>query len=131
MDAMIGERLELTASVGSVLRAIEEAKPPPLPIPDPLWRTLRVPARRALWLGGVGLLPEHLRRRLEIPWTEADARAFRRLGRAARACTPLMPPALRTIGPAQLRVRRRAIRRGPLGPAGDRVSPRTGSNARA
>lgn len=116
LDATIDEQLIATASVASVLRAIEEAKPPPLPIPSVLWRAIRVPARRALWLGGVGLVPPRLRERLGIVWTAADEQQFRRLGRAARACTPLMPPGLRTIGPGQLRLRRRAVARGPLGP---------------
>jgi uncharacterized protein (DUF2236 family) len=114
LNSMIDGQLTATASVSAVLRAIEEAKPPPLPIPSPIWRAVRVPARRALWLGGVGLVPERLRERLGIAWTAADERQFQRLGRAARSCTPLMPPALRTIGPTQLRLRRRVIARGPL-----------------
>jgi uncharacterized protein (DUF2236 family) len=123
-EAMIDQELCATASVASVLRAIEAAKPPPLPIPPVLWRGMRVPARRALWLGGVGLVPERLRERLEIPWTAADARQFRRLGRLARACTPLLPAGMRTLGPTQLRLRRSAVARGPLG-----TTPRTGSSA--
>lgn len=125
-ESMIDEQLTPTASVTSVLRAIQEAKPPPLPVPSPVWRAVRVPARRALWLGGVGLVPERLRERLGIEWTAADERQFRLLGRAARSCTPLMPPGLRTIGPTQLRLRRRAVARGPLGPTRRTESSATG-----
>lgn len=115
-DAMIDEQLGPTESVSTVLRAVRDPKRPPLPIPGSLWRGIRVPARRALWLGSVGLLPDRLRERLGIPWSAADAHQFRLLGAATRACTPLMPRALRTIGPAQLRMRREAMERGPLGP---------------
>jgi uncharacterized protein (DUF2236 family) len=115
-DAMIDEQLGPTQSVTTVLRAVRDPKAPPLPIPRSVWRGIRVPARRALWLGSVGLLPDRLRDRLGIPWSSSDARQFRRLGAATRACTPLMPPALRTVGPAQLRMRRRAMQHGPLGP---------------
>ena len=103
-----------TASVRRVLNAVESA-PPPLTIPGPLWAVLRMPARRALWLGGVGQLGPALRDRLEIEWSAADRREFALLGSAARAITPLMPGPLRVTGPAQLRLRQRAIARGPLG----------------
>ena len=59
---------------------------------------------------------ERLRPRLGISWSGRDERRCRAMGRAARATTPLLPPPLRVLGPAQLRVRRRAIARGPLGP---------------
>jgi uncharacterized protein (DUF2236 family) len=114
LETTIDRQLTLTESVGSVVRAVRASKPPPVPLPGVIWRAARVPARRALWLGGVGLLPAGLRSRLQIPWTDRDERHFQRLGRVTRACTPIMPPALRVIGPAQLRLRRRAVDRGPL-----------------
>ncbi len=103
-----------TQSVHRVLRAVELAPPPLAPIPGPLWALLRMPARRALWLGGVGQLGPELRRRLEIKWSSGDQRELALLGRLARSMTPLMPPPLRAIGPAQLRLRQRAIADGPL-----------------
>jgi uncharacterized protein (DUF2236 family) len=132
LQTTIDQELGPTESVASVVRAVQAAPPPPLPVPGVIWRAARVPARRALWLGGVGLLPAGLRRRLQLPWSDRDERHFQRLGRVTRACTPIMPPGLRVIGPGQLRLRRRAVDRGPLGAAGEEpVSSRTGSSSRA
>jgi uncharacterized protein (DUF2236 family) len=108
--------LVINESVTRVLHSVQMAGPPPLPLPDPLWRVARVPARRALWIGGIGLMAPHLRHRLGIPWGANDERAFRALGRLTRAMTPVMPKRLQILGPDQLRMRRRAIARGPLGP---------------
>ncbi|HET9720002.1 MAG TPA: oxygenase MpaB family protein [Solirubrobacteraceae bacterium] len=141
LQSTIDRQLEPTESVASVLRAVQEAKPPPLPIPEIIWRGVRIPARRALWLGGVGLLPADLRGRLGIGWARGDERQFQLLGRLARACTPVMPPGLRVSGPTQLRVRRRAMARGPLGggapgplgggaPGPEVLRSRTGPSAR-
>jgi uncharacterized protein (DUF2236 family) len=88
-----------------------------MPIPDLLWRAVRLPARRALWLGGVGLLDKPLRERLGIPWSRNDEAQLRALGAISRGLTPVMPERLQVMGPAQLRVRWRAIARGPLGKA--------------
>lgn len=130
LETTIDQELASTESVASVVRAVQAAKPPPLPLPSVIWRAARVPARRALWLGGVGLLPAGLRQRLQIPWSDRDERHFQRLGRVTRACTPIMPPGLRVIGPAQLRLRRRAVERGPLGEGhGGPLSSRTARSA--
>jgi uncharacterized protein (DUF2236 family) len=114
-DATIETELEHTETVDRVLRAIRHAAPPPIPIPDPLWRAIRMPARRGMYLGGVGLLSPLLRERFELTWSRGDEAQFRALGAATRSLTPVMPKALRIMGPAQLRWRRRAIARGPLG----------------
>lgn len=116
-ESMLDTELIHTAQVDEVLNTVQHARRPPLPIPDALWRGVRIPARRALWLGGVGPMPPGLRRRLEIDWTARDERDFSRLGALSRGLTPLMPRSLQTIGPAQLRMRRRGIAHGPLGPA--------------
>ena len=115
-DHVCAEELGPDASVTRVLRSVRMTGPPPLPLPDPLWRALRIPARRALWLGGIGLMAPALRERLGIAWSSSDERAFQRLGRITRASGAVMPPSLRVLGPTQLRLRRRAIARGPLGP---------------
>jgi len=107
-------------TVDRVLRAVQLSGPPVVPIPDLLWRALRIPARRATWIGGVGLIAPELRRRLNVPWTERDERAFQNLGRLTRAMSPAMPQRLRILGPTQLRLRRRAIARGPLGAAAEK-----------
>jgi uncharacterized protein (DUF2236 family) len=120
-DSMCAAALERTRSVDRVLEAVRLAGPPMLPIPAPVWHALRIPASRAVWLGGIGLLEPGLRQRLGISWTASDERAFQGLGRITRAMTPALPQRLQILGPAQLRVRRRAIARGPLGPEADRT----------
>lgn len=114
-DHMVSSQLVRTAAVDQVLRAIGHAPPPPIPVPDLVWRALRLPASRVLWLGGVGLMPHGLRQRLGIDWGGLDAAEFRALGAVSRALTPVLPPSLRVTGPAQLRWRRQAIAQGPLG----------------
>jgi uncharacterized protein (DUF2236 family) len=104
-----------TDAVDRVLRAVAAAAPPPVRIPHAVWRAIRIPPRRALWLGGVGLLGPELRARLEIAWGRRAAAEFKALGAVTRAATPVMPRALRITGPAQLRWRHAAIARGPLG----------------
>ena len=116
-ERMTRVELTRTASVDQVLGAIRHAPPPPVPVPDLIWRTLRLPASRVLWLGGVGLMSPQLRDRLGIGWNLSDAAQFRALGALSRGLTPLMPERLRVTGPAQLRWRRKAIARGSLGAA--------------
>lgn len=111
------EQLVPTQALADVLETVQEAGRPPLPVPLPawVWGALRIPARRALWLGGVGLLPSRIRERLGIPWSSVDEIEFQLLGGVSRGFTPLMPDTLRTPGPLQLRLRRREIAKGPLG----------------
>ncbi len=113
-DDMVENVLEHTQSVDRVLRAIQTIRLPALP--RLVSNTLRVPAGRMLYLGGVGLLPAVLRERLEIRWTARDQRLFDLLGASSRRLTPVMPRSLLITGPAQLRLRRRAIAHGPLNP---------------
>jgi uncharacterized protein (DUF2236 family) len=115
-ERTIETELVRTQAVDRVLQAVRDAVAPPVSIPAALWRVLRVPPRRALWLGGLGLLPPALRHRLGIPWGRREEVEFRTLGAVTRRATPLMPRALRVTGPAQLRFRHRAIGSGPLGP---------------
>jgi uncharacterized protein (DUF2236 family) len=82
-----------------------------------------------MWLGGVGLMAPILRERLGLTWTRKDARAYRLLGAATRGMTPLLPRRAQIVGPAQLRMRRRAIARGPLGPAADAAAATTRATA--
>jgi uncharacterized protein (DUF2236 family) len=129
-DQMTRTELTHTTSVQRVLQSVRAApRPPALPLPGAVWRTIRFPAGRALWIGGIGLLPPHLRDRFGITWTRSDERIFRSAGRTTRGLTPLMPRRLQVMGPDQLRLRRRAISRGPLG--GDAPSPRTPTRAAA
>jgi uncharacterized protein (DUF2236 family) len=102
--------------VDRVLGALRRVALPDLPfIPDFFWKALRVPAARALYVCGVGLLPPALRERLGARWRARDEREFRMIGAASRRLTPVMPGQLLVSGPAHLRWRRKAIARGPLG----------------
>jgi uncharacterized protein (DUF2236 family) len=71
-DRICAEDLVRTTSVDRVLQATQGDVPPPLPMPKTLWRTARIPARRALWLGGAGMLTPALRNRFGLTWTHAD-----------------------------------------------------------
>jgi uncharacterized protein (DUF2236 family) len=114
-ERMSHAQLTRTESVARVLRSVTDSAPP-LPIPDALWRALRLPASRVLWLGGVGLMSPELRERFEIRWSRRDEVQFQAFGRLSRGLEPVLPERLKVMGPAQLRMRRRAIARGPLGP---------------
>jgi uncharacterized protein (DUF2236 family) len=119
-DRICAEDLRRTTSVDRVIDATQGDVPPPLPMPRAVWNAARIPARRALWVGGVGMLTPALRQRFGLTWTNADELQFRAIGRASRAVTPVLPKPIRIVGPTQLRFRRNAIQRGPLGPAADR-----------
>jgi uncharacterized protein (DUF2236 family) len=132
-DAVCADQLRRTVSVDRVLAATTGDVPPPLPMmPELIWRAMRLPARRALWLGGVGMLSPQLRDRFGVAWTRNDDRQFRAMGRLSRSLTPVLPKPLQISGPGQLRMRRRAIARGPLGPRGDGAGEagRNGAGAR-
>jgi uncharacterized protein (DUF2236 family) len=119
-DRMCAEELARTISVDRVIDATQGDVPAPFPLPKPLWRAARVPARRTLYVGGVGMLTAQLRNRFGLAWSSRDERQFQLLGRTSRSLGPVLPKPLRIAGPAQLRMRRRAVARGPLGPAADR-----------
>jgi uncharacterized protein (DUF2236 family) len=116
-EEMLSTTLVRTEAVDRVLRSVTHAARPPVPIPQSVWRAARVPAARVLFVGGIGMMDPSLRERLGIPWLRKDELAFRALGRASRGIDPVLPDRLRVMGPAQLRWRREAIARGPLGSA--------------
>lgn len=115
-DRTVERELERTESVDRVLRAVRQPTVPALP--ELLSRAIRLPASRVLYVCSVGLVPETLRERLGIRWQPRDEREFRMIGAATRRLTPVMPRRLLVSGPAQLRWRRQAIARGPLGAGG-------------
>jgi uncharacterized protein (DUF2236 family) len=110
-----GEQLTRTRSVERVLTTVHDVGAPPMPVSDLLWRGLRIPARRALWLGGIGMMDSWLRQRLNIRWTPIDEAQFRALGTMSRALGRVMPAGLKTMGPGHLRWRAAEIADGPLG----------------
>lgn len=126
---VVDRELVRTASVDRVVRSVREPVRPPIPLPEPIWRAARIPARQALWLGGIGLMSPLLRHRLGIAWSDADERGFRLLGAVSRATTPLLPERARVLGPMQLRMRARAIDHGPLG-AGGQLATGTATSSR-
>ena len=107
--------LSRTTSVERVLRTINHVGAPPTPISGPLWPALRLPARRVLWLGGIGLLDPIVRRRLEVGWSPIDEVQFRALSASTRLLGPLMPSSLKVTGPGHLQWRSAEIAGGPLG----------------
>ena len=114
--------LEHTDSVDRVLRAVRHAAFPDVPfVPDMFWKALRLPAARALYVCGVGLLPAELRERLGARWHSREKREYRTIGAVSRRLTPVLPQRLLVLGPTQLRWRRKAIERGPLGAGGHGV----------
>jgi uncharacterized protein (DUF2236 family) len=110
-------KLERTISVERVLNVLDHATAPPAPISGRLWPLLRMPARRAMWLGGVGLIEPPVRRRLNLGWSPVDEAQFRALGLILRGVGPVMPEHLRVTGPGHLRWRHDVIAAGPLGSA--------------
>lgn len=119
-QATADSELTRTRSVERVLAIFRNVAAPPTPMPGVMWRAIRIPAARALWLGGVGLMDSGLRRRLGIGWNPLDAAQFRVLGMASKAVGPVMPDSLKVMGPEHLRWRRREIEHGPLGSPGFR-----------
>lgn len=115
-DRVVEHDLRRTESVDRVLHAVTAVGLAEVPLlAEIAWRALRMPARRALYVCSVGLLPGELRRRLGIRWSARQELEYRTIGAASRSLTPVMPDGLKVCGPAQLRWRRRAIARGPLG----------------
>ena len=104
-----------TEAMEQVLRVARRPARPPMPLPCFVWRTMAIPAARAFWLGGAGLLGGALRTRLGIGWSLIDEVQFQALGTLCRSLTPILPERVRITGPNQLRWRRDAIARGPLG----------------
>jgi uncharacterized protein (DUF2236 family) len=109
--------LEPTPSVRRVLSTINHVGAPPTPITGRLWPVIRLPARRVVWLGGIGLLEPAVRRRLDIGWNGLDEAQFRALGAITKGLGPLMPASLKITGPGHLRWRQTEIESGPLGHA--------------
>jgi uncharacterized protein (DUF2236 family) len=117
-DTTARDALTRTASVERVLATIRDPGAPPLPITARLWPAIKLPARRSIWLGGIGVMDPWLRRRLGIDFSPLDEAQFRMLCVLSRAVNPIMPVALKMLGPGHLRWRSGEIATGPLGPPG-------------
>jgi len=105
-ERMTSERLERTAAVDEVLDALKEPTRPDLRfLPPAAWRLARIPAAHHIDLVTAGLLGPDLRDRFGLRWSRAREQELRLLARASRATTPLLPRALRNVGPSYLRWR--------------------------
>lgn len=105
-ERMKAERLERTAAVDEVLEALgKPAKPDLRFLPQAAWRLVRIPATHQIDLVTAGLLGPDLRARFGVRWSRAKERELGLLAGASRAATPLLPGALRNVGPAYLRWR--------------------------
>ena len=105
--AQMVDSLEDSDVVRGVLDTLTHPARPTSKLPDPAWRLATMPVAATLRLGTVGLLPQGLRRRWQLPWGRSQELQLRALGAASRGVTPIMPRSLQVIGPAYLRQRRR------------------------
>lgn len=112
VERMVGERLEDSDVVQTVLRTLTAPSQPPAPwLPMGAWRVLRLPAARTLELATSALLPAALRERIGVRLGERDRLELALLGALSRSATPVMPASLRRVGPGYLSWRREAIER--------------------
>jgi len=112
-DRMVRERLERTPAVEEVLESLKEPTSPELPfLPERAWRIARIPASLQISLVTGGLLGPKLRELYGVSWSRGKENQLRVLAAASRAATPLLPKALRNVGPSYLRWRHEAIARG-------------------
>ncbi len=118
VDFMVAERLEDNDVVRDVLGTLTQPTPSPLPwMPRTVWSLGTSPAHQVLSLTTVALLPRELRAKLGLQIGAAQRAELAALGAAARRATPVMPQALRTMGPAYLKWRRQEIAGGGFGAA--------------
>jgi uncharacterized protein (DUF2236 family) len=112
-EHMVAERLERTAAVEEVLESLAAPTRPDLRfLPEAAWRFARIPAAHQMTLITGGLLSPRLRDLYGVEWSGAKERQLRLLAAVSQRATPLMPAALRNVGPSYLRWRREAIARG-------------------
>ncbi|MFD5243557.1 oxygenase MpaB family protein [Amycolatopsis sp. NPDC058340] len=97
-DDVVANRLEDNRTVRELLQSITMRDTPPPPwwfLPDALWRPVRPAGGNVLTLCAIGLLPQPLRDRLSLKWTDADERRLRRLGAVTRAAGKRVPDRFR------------------------------------
>ncbi|MCK7622746.1 DUF2236 domain-containing protein [Streptomyces sp. RS10V-4] len=104
---VLDTELEQTAVVRELL-ATDRPLPPPDRGPRWLrlllrlgWPVLRPGFLRLLRFLTIGLMPADARRALGLPWTDAQERRLRRLGRVVRTVVPVLPERLRYLPPAR------------------------------
>jgi uncharacterized protein (DUF2236 family) len=96
----------------------------------PLWKAVRLPARRAGRIGLIGMMPAAFRHKLGLPWKRGNDLEFRAMARAMRASGPLLPRSAKEFGPNYLRWRHDAIMRGEVASGvGTKFAPPTATPA--
>ncbi len=103
---MVRSVLEDNDTVRGVMATIARPPGPRLPLyARPAWALGRLPASHVLRLATIDLLPATLRPRLGLSLTRAEELQLRTFAAASRAATPLLPRALRELGPTYMRLR--------------------------
>jgi uncharacterized protein (DUF2236 family) len=105
MDEILVPHQTAKYGVGYVTKGL----PRPKQVPAPLWRAVSPPLNAVARFITVGGLHPRMRELLNLPWTAADERRYRRFAAAVRAgnrAWPLLPEAVRYLPQA-----RRAFRR--------------------
>jgi uncharacterized protein (DUF2236 family) len=111
-DQMVAHELGPNETIDHLLAVVRRPASPGLRfVPELLWSVLRLPPARLAYLGGVGLVPSALRERLHVNWSLRDELEFRLISMSSRALDPILPAALKTLGPTELRWRRSDIAR--------------------
>ncbi|MFO0612032.1 MAG: oxygenase MpaB family protein [Polyangiaceae bacterium] len=107
-DEMLS-RLEDHPVVHTYISVVRDAAPPASlsPLVKAVWPLTKEIGARVSRLAIVGLLPAPAREKLNVPWTDEDARALARLGRVVSAVFPRLPERVRFM-PLAYRARREA-----------------------
>ncbi len=115
----IDAHLEPNDVVDLVRATLRSPARPPLPRIGPrTWKAAVFPVARAMELATTDLLPHAAKVRLDLHLSARERREIAALGALARATTPVLPDAMRTMGPAYLRWREREIAAGRFGGSG-------------
>jgi len=131
-EHMVDARLQDNEAVHDVLGALGQPPAPPgWRLGEHAWRALSAPAVRVVSLATVGLLPARLRERFGAPWTARHELELRATAALSRTATPILPRALRNVGPGYLRWRAAAIGRGGFASPAVRGSRPAEARARA
>jgi uncharacterized protein (DUF2236 family) len=116
VEEMCATRLEPSDVVDDVLESLAEPKAPDIPgLGQRTWKAVTLPTSHTMRVATIGLLPRTARDSLGLEWTRAMEVELNVIGRLSRSTTPVMPRALRVVGPGYLRWRREAIAGGPFG----------------
>jgi uncharacterized protein (DUF2236 family) len=118
LEEKVRTRLRDSATVRDVLASVmRPARPPVLPVPDGLWRAGSWPGAAFARLITIGTLPEPLRERLGLRWTERQQRALEAGQLLIRRALPRLPDRVRLMPPAYDALRRERDRRATPAPA--------------